>query len=156
MHPTSTLFLRSGRFALLAATVAMAALLAGCASAPSTPAASGAKPAESRKIAPAVPGQAAPDDAAIEQRFAKWVADFRATARAQGIGEATLRSAFDQVQYLPRVIELDRAQPEFTRTVWDYLDNARKVLDLVERASQRRLADALRTCACCRFRRLRA
>ena len=66
----------------------------------------------------------APDDAAIEQRFAKWVADFRAAARAQGIGEATLRSAFDQVQYLPRVVELDRAQPEFTRTVWDYLDNA--------------------------------
>ena len=24
----------------------------------------------------------------------------------------------------PRVIELDRAQPEFTRTVWDYLDSA--------------------------------
>jgi membrane-bound lytic murein transglycosylase B len=129
MHPTSTLFLRSGRFALLAASAAVAALLAGCASAPSTPSTSGAKPAESTTgarpaTAPAVPGQAAPDDAASEQRFAKWVADFRATARAQGIGEATLRSAFDQVQYLPRVIELDRAQPEFTRTVWDYLDNA--------------------------------
>ncbi|SDI90087.1 lytic murein transglycosylase [Variovorax sp. OV700] len=107
----------------------MAALLAGCASPPSTPAASGAKPAETTTgarpaIAPAVPGRAIPDDATIEPRFAKWVADFRATARAQGIGEATLRSAFDQVQYLPRVIELDRAQPEFTRTTWDYLDNA--------------------------------
>ncbi|BEP34000.1 lytic murein transglycosylase [Variovorax sp. V59] len=34
-----------------------------------------------------------------------------------------MRSAFDQVQFLPRVIELDRAQPEFTRTAWDYLDN---------------------------------
>ena len=107
----------------------MAALLAGCASPPSTPATPGAKPAESKTgarppTAPAVPGQAAPDDAAIEQGFAKWVADFRAAARAQGIGEATLRSAFDQVQYLPRVIELDRAQPEFTRTTWDYLDNA--------------------------------
>lgn len=34
-----------------------------------------------------------------------------------------MQSAFDQVQFLPRVIELDRAQPEFTRTVWDYLDN---------------------------------
>jgi membrane-bound lytic murein transglycosylase B len=67
---------------------------------------------------------AAPDAAALEQqRFAKWVADFRATARASGIREATLQSAFDQVQFLPRVIELDRAQPEFTRTVWDYLDN---------------------------------
>jgi len=64
---------------------------------------------------------AAPAEAA--QGFAQWVADFRATARARGIGEATLRSAFDNVQFLPRVIELDRAQPELTRTVWDYLEN---------------------------------
>ena len=28
------------------------------------------------------------------------------------------------MHYLPRVVELDRAQPEFTRTVWDYLDSA--------------------------------
>lgn len=65
---------------------------------------------------------AAVDDAELRKRFAQWVADFRATARAGGIGEATLRSAFDSVQYLPRVIELDRVQPELTRTVWDYLD----------------------------------
>ena len=71
-----------------------------------------------------MPAQAPAGDAATAQRFARWVADFRAAARAQGISEATLRSAFDPVQYLPRVIELDRAQPEFTRTVWDYLDNA--------------------------------
>ncbi|WP_443269998.1 lytic murein transglycosylase [Variovorax sp. JS1663] len=58
----------------------------------------------------------------MQQGFTRWVADFRATARAAGIGEATLRAAFDKVQYLPRVIELDRAQPEFTRAVWDYLD----------------------------------
>jgi membrane-bound lytic murein transglycosylase B len=38
--------------------------------------------------------------------------------------EATLHVAFDDVQYLPRVVELDRSQPEFTRTVWDYLDTA--------------------------------
>ena len=127
MHSSSITLSRSGRFTLLAASAAMAALLAGCASAPSTPALPGAKPAESTTVvrpAPTVPRQAAPDDAAVEPRFAKWVADFRATARAQGISEATLRSAFDQVQYLPRVIELDRAQPEFTRTPWDYLDNA--------------------------------
>ncbi len=32
--------------------------------------------------------------------------------------------AFDDVHYLPRVVDLDRSQPEFTRTVWDYLDSA--------------------------------
>ena len=49
---------------------------------------------------------------------------FRASMQAAGIDEATLRVAFDDVHYLPRVVELDRAQPEFTRTVWDYLDSA--------------------------------
>jgi lytic murein transglycosylase len=29
-----------------------------------------------------------------------------------------------QAQWLPRVVELDRAQPEFTRAPWSYLDNA--------------------------------
>ena len=48
----------------------------------------------------------------------------RASARAAGIDEATLRAAFDDVHYVPRVLDLDRAQPEFTRTVWDYLDSA--------------------------------
>ena len=46
------------------------------------------------------------------------------SAKAAGIDEATLRSAFDDVHYLARVVELDRAQPEFTRNVWDYLDSA--------------------------------
>jgi len=49
---------------------------------------------------------------------------FRAAASAAGIGEPTLHSALDGVRYLPRVVELDRAQPEFTRAVWDYLDTA--------------------------------
>jgi membrane-bound lytic murein transglycosylase B len=127
MHQASNLSIpRFNRFALLAASAAVAALLASCASAPppataKPPAsATGARPA----TAPPASGAAGAEDQAAEQRFAKWVADFRATARAEGISDATLRSAFDQVQYLPRVIELDRAQPEFTRTVWDYLDNA--------------------------------
>ncbi|WP_047783751.1 lytic murein transglycosylase [Variovorax paradoxus] len=123
MHQaSSTSFLQSTRLALVAA--AIAALVAGCASAPSGSttqppgSTAGARPATT----PTTP--AGPDAAALEQqRFAKWVADFRATARTAGISEATLRSAFDQAQFLPRVIELDRAQPEFTRTVWDYLDN---------------------------------
>ena len=49
---------------------------------------------------------------------------FRTSARAAGIDEATLNIAFADVRYLPRVVELDRAQPEFTRPVWSYLDSA--------------------------------
>jgi membrane-bound lytic murein transglycosylase B len=52
------------------------------------------------------------------------VAEFSTMARAAGIDEATLHMAFDNVRLLPRVIESDRAQPEFTRAVWDYLDGA--------------------------------
>jgi membrane-bound lytic murein transglycosylase B len=127
MHQASNLSIpRFNRFALLAASAAVAALLASCASAP--PPATAKPPASATGARPATAssasGAAGAEDQAAEQRFAKWIADFRPTARAEGISDATLRSAFDQVQYLPRVIELDRAQPEFTRTVWDYLDNA--------------------------------
>ncbi len=58
------------------------------------------------------------------QKFARWVTDFKTIAQAAGINEATLQVAFDDVHFVPRVIELDQAQPEFTRPVWDYLDNA--------------------------------
>ncbi|KQX22081.1 lytic murein transglycosylase [Variovorax sp. Root434] len=121
MHPASTSFPHSTRLAL--AAVAIAALLAGCASAP--PGSATQPPGSTAGARPATtPTPAGSDAAALEQqRFAKWVADFRATARTAGISEATLRSAFDSVQFLPGVIELDRAQPEFTRTAWDYLDN---------------------------------
>jgi membrane-bound lytic murein transglycosylase B len=56
--------------------------------------------------------------------LARWITNFRVTARAAGIDEATIDTAFQDVHYLPRVVELDRSQPEFTRTVWDYLDIA--------------------------------
>ena len=69
----------------------------------------------------AAPDAAAPTDA---QRFAVWRTEFRATARAAGISEATLKAALDVAEFRPRTIELDRAQPEFTRSTWDYLDSA--------------------------------
>ncbi|HSV58327.1 MAG TPA: lytic murein transglycosylase [Variovorax sp.] len=94
-----------------------AALLAACASAPPEPSAVPASP-------PAAPAQAGATEATLQQGLARWVADFRTSARATGISEATLRAALDDVQYLPRVVELDRAQPEFTRAPWEYLDTA--------------------------------
>lgn len=94
--------------------------------APATPAQAGALQASAPEASAPQTGASAPaeDDAALKARFASWIAAFRAEARAAGIGEATLRAAFDDVQYLPRVVELDRAQPEFVRPVWDYLDTA--------------------------------
>lgn len=56
--------------------------------------------------------------------FAAWIADFQRDAQARGIDAATLARAFAGVQFLPQVVERDRSQAEFTRTVWDYLDTA--------------------------------
>jgi lytic murein transglycosylase len=97
--PLLSLHIRSALLAL--------AVLSGCASGPATQA----------------PLQAPSDvEAPIEQRFAQWVANFRETARAAGIDEATLHAALDGVQLRHRAVEADRAQPEFTRTLWDYVD----------------------------------
>jgi membrane-bound lytic murein transglycosylase B len=94
---------------------------------PTTPseAAAAAPVAEAAASAPVAEAAAsAPvNELPLEQRFVAWVSAFRATALAQGISEATLQTAFDGVQYLPQVVDLDRAQPEFTRPVWQYLDN---------------------------------
>ncbi|MEJ8824982.1 lytic murein transglycosylase [Variovorax humicola] len=104
----------------LVVTALAAAVLSSCASTPPP-----TLPAATTRSAPTLqsPALAGADEATQRQGFARWRADFRATARASGIGEATLRTALDNAQYLPDVIALDRAQPEFTRTVWAYLDN---------------------------------
>lgn len=56
--------------------------------------------------------------------FDEWIERFRAEARQAGIDEPTLHAAFDGVRHLDQVVALDRAQPEFTRSVWAYLDTA--------------------------------
>ena len=93
---------------LPAATSLALLALAGCASAPA-------------------PGAATPPPAAVDARaedFAAWRAAFAAQALAAGIHPDTVRDVLGQAQWLPRVVELDRAQPEFTRPPWAYLDSA--------------------------------
>jgi membrane-bound lytic murein transglycosylase B len=99
----------------------MIVAVAGCASAPST---QPEAPAPSTVVASPSPAAAVVDEVERSQQFARWVTGFRASARTAGIDEATLQSAFDTVRLIPRVIASDRAQPEFTRAVWDYLDSA--------------------------------
>ncbi len=103
--------------AWLACTTLALALLAGCAAEPTAAPRLAASSADSAPSA-----DAGAEGAVLQEGLARWVADFRDTARAAGIEEATLHAAFDSVRYLPRVVELDQAQPEFTRTAWDYLD----------------------------------
>jgi lytic murein transglycosylase len=92
------------------------AVLTGCASGPST------MPAKAPSSAAEPTAPEATAEALTDQRFAEWVAAFRASARAAGIDDATLDATLGSVQLHHRAVVADRAQPEFTRTFWDYLD----------------------------------
>jgi membrane-bound lytic murein transglycosylase B len=106
--------------------------LAACTAAPVTPPAPGAPARPPTSSASTT--EPLSDAARLQLRFTAWLLDFSARARAAGISESTLRAASldeatlragtSEVRHLPRLIELDRAQPEFTRSVWDYLDSA--------------------------------
>ncbi len=50
--------------------------------------------------------------AAAETGFEGWLSTFRAQAQGQGIRIETLDAALSGVRYSPRVVELDRAQPD--------------------------------------------
>ncbi|MBV2359680.1 lytic murein transglycosylase [Thalassococcus sp. CAU 1522] len=62
--------------------------------------------------------------AATQAGFERWIAEFRPKALNRGIGAATFDRAFRNVRYDPEVIERDRNQSEFTKTIWTYLETA--------------------------------
>ena len=72
--------------------------------------------------------------------FAAWVAAFAREAEAAGIRPETIRQALGPAQLQTRVIELDGAQPEFTRTPWAYLDSAASPQRIA--TGRRKLAEA--------------
>lgn len=70
-------------------------------------------------VAAASSGTPAP---AQSQEFARWLDGVRQEAAQKGISQTTIRDALSGVQPIPRVLELDRRQPESTLTFQDYLD----------------------------------
>ncbi|MCC1493812.1 lytic murein transglycosylase [Cognatishimia sp. F0-27] len=69
-------------------------------------------------------GAAAVDPAFLPQpnaAYDSWVAAFKDRARARGITDATLTAAFRGQGFLPGVIDRDRNQTEFKRSLEDYL-----------------------------------
>ena len=58
---------------------------------------------------------------AAQGDFYGFLAGVRREALGRGIRESTLDAAFRKVQFLPRVIELDRKQPERTMTFTQYI-----------------------------------
>lgn len=53
-----------------------------------------------------------------------WVQDFRIRAIAAGVSADNFDAALREVKFNPKVVERDRNQNEFTKTIWDYLDTA--------------------------------
>ena len=53
-----------------------------------------------------------------------WVEGFKSRAAGSGIAQSTLETAFRGAGFLPEVIEKDRNQTEFNRTLEDYLNIA--------------------------------
>ncbi len=61
---------------------------------------------------------------AQEQSFDEWLQDFRIEALSLGISEKTLDAALALVEEpIPRVLELDKSQPEFVQTFAGYMRN---------------------------------
>lgn len=102
--------------ALRRALYAAAALgLASCQTAP---------PPAPAAIAPASPPPAAPPAVDTKPSFDAWLADARTEALARGIHAETVNAALTGIAPIPKVIELDGRQPEFTQTFSRYLANA--------------------------------
>jgi len=55
------------------------------------------------------------------QSFEQWLAEFRIDAKARGISDKIFDEALGNAKPIPRVIELDRNQPEFKMTFDEYL-----------------------------------
>ncbi|KMK65812.1 lytic murein transglycosylase [Puniceibacterium sp. IMCC21224] len=56
--------------------------------------------------------------------FDAWVRGFRGRALDAGVSATVFDRAFRTARYNPEVVERDRNQSEFTRSIWDYLDRA--------------------------------
>lgn len=60
----------------------------------------------------------------FDSDFEVWKTQFSAYARSHGINEQTIDLAMTGLLADDKVLRLDNLQPEFTKTVWQYLDGA--------------------------------
>ena len=56
------------------------------------------------------------------QDFSAWLREFKQEAKAENISAKTIKATFKHAKYLPRVIVLDRGQPEFITPFLSYID----------------------------------
>lgn len=89
-------------------------ILSACASVP----AAKASPQASAPAAESI------DARSQAQKFADWKQDFTARAIAKGYDAALVRALIEPAQINTLALDRDRSQPEFTKPVWSYVDNA--------------------------------
>jgi lytic murein transglycosylase len=70
------------------------------------------------------PEQAAEVEMGSQAGLEAWVQEFRPRALAAGVSAATFDAALRGVAFDAKVVERDRNQNEFSKTIWDYLDTA--------------------------------
>lgn len=101
----------------LLAPLILGGLLAGCQGAPQpgSPAAA---------AAPASPAPTTITAPVADASFTAWLETARKDAVKRGITQATVSSALGNIVPIPRVVELDNRQPEFTNTFTRYVNNA--------------------------------
>jgi membrane-bound lytic murein transglycosylase B len=89
----------------------------------------------------------APGRLEAAEDFASWLEGVRVEAKAMGIRQATLDRALTGIEPIPRVVELDRRQPEFTLTFAQYLkrvvNDRRARIGRQKLAAHRELLDAI-------------
>jgi membrane-bound lytic murein transglycosylase B len=68
-----------------------------------------------------------------ERSFPDWLAELRSEAEGRGVSAGTLDATLGRARLLDEVIALDRKQPEFSQTFWQYLDK-RVTPQRIERA----------------------
>lgn len=73
--------------------------------------------------------------------FAGWLDSFGREAKSAGVRPTIVDAAVAGIRWQPRVIDLDRSQPEFTRPPWAYLDSAAS-LQRVEQGRRQRQQNA--------------
>ena len=57
------------------------------------------------------------------EAFYTWLSEFKQAAKAEDISAQTIKNTFKKARYLPQVIVLDRAQPEFISPFLTYVNN---------------------------------
>ncbi|MFV0594663.1 lytic murein transglycosylase [Shewanella sp.] len=103
----------------LAASIAACVSLSACSSAP-TSGGSNSQTAIAETQAAVQEMQLSDTIAAHAAAFPTCVANLQDRARSEGLSEVTIQDTVASLQFVPKVIELDQAQPEFSQTFNNY------------------------------------